>query len=140
MASISDLCRRQTFDARSRRPLSAADEARVGLAEAAIERVLDTQPSHYQPVACPTVDKSCNDDGSPYRPANVDHLRDVLSNAGYPDAIVRLARPVDPAPDGSIVFGVPIGTGCVIGDLDLYGLKSISAVGTLPDGHCLTTP
>jgi hypothetical protein len=57
-------------------------------------------------------------------------------DAGYPTAVVRPARGVDPAPAGSVVYAVPVGPGCVIGYRDGEAGGSIPA-GTLPGGSCL---
>ncbi|MCW6004941.1 hypothetical protein K1W54_10145 [Micromonospora sp. CPCC 205371] len=60
----------------------------------------------------------------------------TLLEAGYGGAVVRKARDSDPAPRGSIVYGVPAGPACVIGYVAADAAANIPA-GTLPNRTCL---
>lgn len=70
--------------------------------------------------------------------AYVDAVRGAL--AAYPGAVVRAARPDDPAPVGTVIFAVPVGADCVLGFLRA-GSNGVGVgpgvVGHLPDGTCL---
>jgi hypothetical protein len=71
-------------------------------------------------------------------PLEVDAVRRALAYVGYPDAVVRLARPDDPAPAGGIVYAVPVRDACIVGYLaTLKGPYSGGAAGRYPDGTCL---
>ncbi|WP_426509624.1 hypothetical protein ACPPVO_02200 [Dactylosporangium sp. McL0621] len=72
-------------------------------------------------------------------PSFVEAIRVSLERAGYPGGTVRAARADDPAPRGTIMFGVPIAEACFVGYEAVpsggggYGLQ-----GKLPDGRCLS--
>ncbi|MFI5937465.1 hypothetical protein [Actinoplanes sp. NPDC051494] len=67
--------------------------------------------------------------------------RSGLTEAGFPDHVVRLARPGDPAPEGALLYAVKIGDVCVIGDTETVPRtsrgSSFEILGPLPDGSCL---
>jgi hypothetical protein len=70
-------------------------------------------------------------------PADVEAIREALHEAGFTTAVVRLARPNDPAMNGSIFFAIPIGEACFVGYMkSLGGGGSQTLVGRLPNGHC----
>ncbi|MFU8876019.1 hypothetical protein [Micromonospora sp. SL4-19] len=74
------------------------------------------------------------------RPARtVEQVRQALTVAGFADVTVRTAGQADPAPRDTIVYAVPIGTGCVVGHLAAsgQGAGQQGVLGTLPDGRCL---
>ncbi|MEH1125714.1 hypothetical protein [Micromonospora sp. CPCC 206061] len=60
----------------------------------------------------------------------------ILLDAGYSGAVVRKARENDPAPPGSIAYGVPAGAACVIGYRTPDASANIPA-GPLPTQTCL---
>jgi hypothetical protein len=69
--------------------------------------------------------------------ADVEAVRVALHEAGFTTAVVRLARPNDPAVNGSIFFAIPLGEACFVGYLkSLRGGGSQTLVGRLPNGHC----
>lgn len=68
----------------------------------------------------------------------VEQVRRALADAGYPDAVVRVARADDPAPQDAIVYAVAVGPACVIGHLDGFASDGLPSVeGRLPNGQCL---
>jgi hypothetical protein len=70
-------------------------------------------------------------------PADVEAVREALDEAGFTTAVVRLARPNDPAMNGSIFFAIPLSEACFVGYMkSLRGGGSQSLVGRLPNGHC----
>jgi hypothetical protein len=71
--------------------------------------------------------------------ADAEAIRLSLDEAGFPGATVRAARADDPAPRGSIVFGVPIADACFVGyESPPRGGGSYSLQGRLPDDRCLS--
>ncbi|MEJ3743361.1 hypothetical protein WEI85_08750 [Actinomycetes bacterium KLBMP 9797] len=60
----------------------------------------------------------------------------ILRDAGYPEAVVRTAREIDPAPPGAVAYAVRAGSACVIGYRQGTASGSIPA-GTLPGDTCL---
>lgn len=64
-------------------------------------------------------------------------LARALRDAGFPNATVRMARPGDPAPVGSVLYAVPVGSACILG-YDQGGGGSVNVVGRLLGGRCLT--
>jgi hypothetical protein len=66
-------------------------------------------------------------------------VRQVLRDEGFPNAIVRLARPEDPAPAGAIMYAVALPGGiCIVSDVEPgNGPLPRDISGTLPDGQCL---
>ena len=113
-------CLRFARDVARRAPLTA-DERRLGEPEA---RQLDAVVRRAYP--------------SPGE-APADALRAALAGAGYTGSVVRVARPDDPAPAGSVLFAVPIGAGCVVGHTDAgRGTATSALVGQLPGGTCLS--
>ena len=72
------------------------------------------------------------------RPAT-ELVRRVLRDEGQPDAIVRLARPEDPAPTGAIMYAVTLRDGlCLVGyAMAGRGVMESDVSGALSDGRCL---
>ncbi|MBU2664828.1 hypothetical protein KOI35_15100 [Actinoplanes bogorensis] len=66
-------------------------------------------------------------------------VRATITGQGFPAATVRFARPRDPAPDGSVVYAVPLTGGACFVAYAVRGIGSSTppAVGKLPDGRCL---
>ena len=66
-------------------------------------------------------------------------IRISFDRAGFPGSVVRIAAGNDPAPKGSIVFGVPVKDACLVGFVQsLRGDGSYGLAGRLPDGACLS--
>ena len=69
------------------------------------------------------------------RTATAAGVRNALIGAGFRAAEVRIAGVLDPAPIGSVLYGVHLGSGCLIG---YAGPNSGSWIdGPLLDGTCL---
>ncbi len=65
-------------------------------------------------------------------------IRAWLVDAGHDNAVARIATEDDPAPAGSIVYAVRIGSACVVGHLSTSGSTARALVlGRLPNGDCL---
>jgi hypothetical protein len=70
-------------------------------------------------------------------PADVEVVRKALDEAGFTTAVVRLARPDDPAVHGSIFFAIPLGDACFVGYMKTAQRGgSRNLVGRLPNGQC----
>jgi hypothetical protein len=64
--------------------------------------------------------------------------RRSLAAAGFDDVTVRMARPDDPAPAGSVIYAVAVGPACVLLDQTEPGPPGDEQiVGKRPDGNCL---
>ena len=67
-----------------------------------------------------------------------DEIRSWLFEAGHEGAVVRIATVEDPAPAGSIVYAVRVGSACVVGHQhDGEAAARSYVLGTLPGGGCL---
>ncbi|MCO8276000.1 hypothetical protein M1L60_36025 [Actinoplanes sp. TRM 88003] len=77
--------------------------------------------------------------GRPATEADAEMVRKVLRGQGRPEAIVRTARPDDPAPVGAIVVAVPLRAGvCLVGYVEMgRGVMASPVSGLRPDGRCL---
>ncbi|MFI5934283.1 hypothetical protein [Actinoplanes sp. NPDC051494] len=71
--------------------------------------------------------------------ADVAVVRQALIDAGDPPAVVRLAGARDPAPDGTVVYGVRLaGDVCAVAYVQYtVGVRPRDLVGLLPGGVCL---
>ncbi|MEN3359641.1 MAG: hypothetical protein V7637_3623 [Mycobacteriales bacterium] len=68
----------------------------------------------------------------------VRQIRRALLVERYADVIVRVARPVDPAPTGAVVYAVRIDGVCAFGYWLPAGSSGSQVGGPLPGGRCLT--
>jgi hypothetical protein len=68
---------------------------------------------------------------------DVERIRQVLVDAGFADVVVRWRKPSDPGPPHSVVYAVPVGTGCVLGAVDAREVTAPWVLGMLPGGRCL---
>jgi len=129
-ARALEICRRQAADAARRAPRPSQvpgdpDALRIDHAIGAI--CLDDDANW----ACDAPRSTTE--------ADVATVRAALTRSGYPDAVVRLERPGDPAPDGSVVYAVRLpGDRCVVA----YAAPGLVPGGTglsglLPSGECL---
>jgi hypothetical protein len=76
---------------------------------------------------------------APAGPGDAEAIRLSLERAGFPGAVVRIARADDPAPHGTIVFGVPIADACYVGYVHVPGGGGGHGLqGKLPGGRCLS--
>ncbi|RSM64542.1 hypothetical protein DMB66_19660 [Actinoplanes sp. ATCC 53533] len=75
-------------------------------------------------------------------PADAGKVRRALTAAGFPDAIVRTARPDDPAPTGAVLYAVAARRACLLGFQptgDAAGPGWTQIAGRLPDDTCLSS-
>jgi hypothetical protein len=151
-----DYCARVAGDAMRRTELTDADKTRLAAdlkkAEQALswpgmcaDRYRPGYPSGPGFPQCEGLPKrgSMNGSGSSSgsrRPDSMDAraIRISFDHAGFPGSVVRIATGGDPAPVGSIVFGVPVKDACLVGFVySLAGGGSYGLSGRLPDGRCL---
>ncbi len=127
-----DYCRRAADDMIRRTPLTDAQRAD---ADRASEQVLAVLPDGARGSRCSTDRPGalCRLEVSPPSSSEV---RQALTAAGYRDALVRVARPDDPAPRGSVLVAVPAGAACVVIHHNGYPHRTVA--GRLPDGSCLS--
>jgi hypothetical protein len=125
-------CERRRRDYQARRPLTAEQHTQADIAG---RKVLVTLP----PIPPgPTV---CDRQVCSIRPgtidqAQVDAVRAAMIKANFSNVVVRLAWADDPAPQGSLLYGVPVGAGCVLGYQNGAG-GSRWVAGPLADDGCL---
>ncbi|GAA1867550.1 hypothetical protein [Asanoa iriomotensis] len=64
----------------------------------------------------------------------------LLDQVGADEVTVRLARPDDPAPSGTLLYAARFPDGCIMGHVKSFpaGDGSYQLVGPLPDGSCLS--
>jgi hypothetical protein len=129
-----EICRREAADAEKRRPIARRTDQAPDPRAARISTALE-------PAVCEHHDGSgCDRDNA--RPAvrtDVELVAVVLTAQGFPGAEVRLAHAGDPAPDGSVVYGIrfPDDT-CLLGYAEMgAGAGSPRLAGPLPNGGCL---
>ena len=111
-----DFCRRYVDDVARRAPLTAEQRA-AGL-EVTIKATSAIESSRR---AAPAM--------------TVTELRDTLTAAGFADVMVRMARPADPAPIGSLIYAASSVQACLVGYVS--GRSTAQLVGRLPGGACL---
>lgn len=137
-------CARIAADLARRVALSDAQRDRMAGDVAAINDAVRTPLRCRWPVGrAPVAPTRCSElrTGEEARrapgPDEAEAVRRSLAAAGFADATVRIAGAEDPAPLGSIVYGVPAGAGCVVG-ATMQGIDHPALpVGRLPDGRCL---
>ncbi|MEU4217979.1 hypothetical protein [Actinoplanes sp. NPDC026623] len=86
---------------------------------------------------CEYIDESGDACSVEILPPTAGQVRAALEKAGYSTAVIRTARPDDPAPAGSLLLAVPAGAECVLLFADGEGSQSWTA-GQLPDSTCLS--
>lgn len=123
-----EICRRQADDDTRRAPRSYADPE----SDSTDLRVLAAMSA----AVCET---RCGDETRPATRSDVELARTVLTAQGFADAEVRMYRPGDPAPDGSVVYAVRLpGDVCLVGFNEMGAVPRVHApVGMLPGGRCL---
>jgi hypothetical protein len=139
-AAAEDYCRRRALDAVSRAPLAPPDRAAAQARQNELELVL------FQAMWCDRADpRSCNPPQDRARltfPAPLDLVRmaDALRAAGFTNVAVRLARPDDPVPAGTIVYAAGVGPACIVGWVYAdRGQAGSTVEGQRSDGFCLAT-
>ncbi|MFF0379357.1 hypothetical protein [Actinoplanes missouriensis] len=131
-ATAVALCDREALDESSRKPLPSP----AGTDQDAATRVWRA-----------LLDAICTPGGGdlicraprPATEADVDMVRRVLHDQGFPDAIVRLARPDDPAPAGAVMYAAALpGGACIATYAEMgEGPRRAEITGPLLDGGCL---
>jgi hypothetical protein len=155
-APDTEYCKRMVDDAMRRTELTDADRTRLAADQKKAEQALHwpsmcngiyapVYPSTPQNPQCegipkrdPVAGSSSSSGGR--RPDSMDAraIRISFDRAGFPGSVVRIAAGNDPAPKGSIVFGVPVKDACLVGfEYSLAGGGSYGLAGRLPDGRCL---
>jgi hypothetical protein len=109
------ICANQARDAARRLPLSPSDQEAADARVAFVRSVVLPPSGHADPL----------------------QAANHLTQAGFTHFLVRYARASDPAPAGSLLWGVDVDPGCVIGYSGIW--SSATAVGYLPDGTCLSS-
>jgi hypothetical protein len=139
MAS-ADVCGRLAKDMGRRESLPLAQLRQVQDAEKSVQRIVLESASSDRPTpTCEADGVSCHLPRNPPVASNdAQILVANLSRAGIQNAVVRIAGPNDPAPAGTLLYGIPAGPGCLVGFLDgLNGGGGFNPVGRLPSGACL---
>jgi hypothetical protein len=72
-----------------------------------------------------------------YVEARSDDAAEALRRAGFAGAVVRVARPDDPAPVGRLMYAAPAGPACLLGYFSRDNGEQPRVEGRLPDGTCL---
>ncbi len=123
-------CDRLAAEVARRSPVSKGDRASADRTA----RTLREQLADWRMRRCPA--QPCLTGDSP--PPSVQELQDWLVETGYPRAYARTAGGDDPAPAGSVLYGVRVGSACVLGHVGADGSDN-TVLGALPDGTCLST-
>jgi hypothetical protein len=128
-------CERAAAEVARRPPLDETGRAQGKDAMNTVHRALTVRSACASSAACAT-------SSTRHAPtaADVDASQRGLRDAGFGDVVVRIARPHDPAPTGSLLYAVAVGAGtCVVGHVaDLPGGSGTGFVaGALPDGTCI---
>ncbi|WP_250002115.1 hypothetical protein [Actinoplanes sp. M2I2] len=130
-AEAEALCRRRDSDEAARRPLPP--RTMMDPTASRVWRAVNDAACAPDVYSCPSRRPSTDQD--------VERIRRVLRDEGFPDAVVRLARPDDPAPAGAVMYAVTLpGDICIVADVELgNGARPADITGTLPSGRCLDT-
>ncbi|GLY70779.1 hypothetical protein [Amycolatopsis taiwanensis] len=131
---LGNMCERQVRDYARRSELTTQQQAEITGATARLQSWFPQLP---QQLKCDVGTGRCQVQFDPIDETYVAAARSAVARAGYPNAVMRLARPDDPAPTGSLVYGIPVGSGCTVGYLNSGG-ATYHVVGPLPEGTCLT--
>ncbi|RSM90594.1 hypothetical protein DMH04_03785 [Kibdelosporangium aridum] len=127
-------CERMAMDYMRRTQLTAQQRAEIADKSAEVRSLLPPLPSRAP--TCPTPGGPCRMNAGPIDAEYVAKAWSTVFRAGYEDAVIRLARADDPAPPGTMVYGIPVGSGCVVGYRSDSG-DSGNVAGVLPEGGCL---
>jgi len=131
-----DHCERVAANIARRTPLSPEQRAVAERAYNAVQRAV----SHDTRCSPPSADACLAPTKQAPKSADVDHRRESLEKAGFADSAVRIARADDPAPQGSLLYAVPVANGaCVVGYIKALpgGGGGGFLGGLLHNGRCL---
>ncbi|WP_433218392.1 DUF6993 domain-containing protein [Dactylosporangium sp. CS-047395] len=137
---VDDIARRDELTQEQRDALEPdAKRAREAARNPALCRDLARGLENRQFAQCAGVSSgSDRGAGRAPTPADAEAIRLALEQAGFPGAVVRVARDNDPAPHGTILFAVPIGDACLLGyQAAGSGGGGFTLQGHLPGGRCL---
>ncbi|GAA0430298.1 hypothetical protein Aca07nite_39030 [Actinoplanes capillaceus] len=133
-ATTLGLCYGEAMDKINRKPLPSPASNDLAAASRVWRALLDA-------ICTPGVGDFICRAPRPATEADVDMVRQELHDQGFPDALVRLARPNDPAPPGAIMYAVTLPSGACIAtyaEMGGEGPHSAGISGPLLDGRCLT--
>jgi hypothetical protein len=125
--ATDDPCKPRPPDGPPRAALTNAEKASAEPVRRAVEHAITSA------VSCPP--GGC----TPSDLARIsDDIRTALTAAGFPDSIVRPARPGDPAPTDSVVYAAPAGPACLLGYYQPSTTQNrVQVDGPLAQGGCL---
>jgi hypothetical protein len=135
-ADSQEVCDKSAADQAKRQPATDAQRAEAQSVMNDIDRVV------RRVGRCLTSDGNPCAGGAATRPAtdaDAEAAGQALSNAGL-RSTVRVARPDDPAPAGSLFYAIELPSGaCVVGHVSELpgGAGGTVVTGTLPDGRCI---
>ncbi|SMD19617.1 hypothetical protein [Kibdelosporangium aridum] len=129
------ICERQAKDHARRTQLTPQQRAEIADKSVEVRSLIPPLPSREP--TCPTPGGPCRMNTGPVDAEYVAKAWSAVFRAGYEDAVIRLARADDPAPAETMVYGISVGPGCVIGYVSTSGGSS-NVAGVLPEGGCLT--
>jgi hypothetical protein len=130
-------CERVATDVVRRASLTAEQRAAAEQAHNRVQRAVSRDDRCSPPTSSDCL-------ASPRRiptSADVDQRRKKLEEAGFSGSVVRIARPDDPAPHGTLLYAVPVAGGaCVVGYIKTLpgGGGGGFLGGPLPNGRCLS--
>ncbi|BCJ47965.1 hypothetical protein GCM10010168_23240 [Actinoplanes ianthinogenes] len=129
-AKDDETCRRLSADYFRRSPRTNQD--------AVDPRAVDISRAVLVVACADQVSSGCPYRERPARPDDVTKISGVLRGMGYPEATVRLARPADPAAEGTVIIGVPVDGLCYVAGIRMgFPPQAVPLSGLLPDGRCL---
>lgn len=126
-------CDRYITDLARRLPVPAVRRRDVDKLRERIDSIIP--PGREGP--CEYIDESGDACSVKILPPTAGQVRAALERAGHSMAVIRTARPDDPAPAGALFLALPTGTECVLLFADGAGSQSWTA-GRLPGNTCLS--
>lgn len=133
----SGYCERVAENVLRRRTPSPDQRAAAERAHQDVRRAISSGSS-----CSPSATAPCTRSTTKHPPtgAEAEATRQNLVREGFPNSAVRIARSDDPAPAGSLLYAVQVGTDtCIVGHIvELPGGGGGGFIGgVLPNGHCL---
>lgn len=123
-------CERIATDSVARTWLTAAEREAAQRRSESIRGVLVRQ----RRTECDPTSLACH---FVYLAASPDEVTRALVRAGFPDAIVRIARADDPGPAGRVLYAAPAGPACLLGYFSGSAGEMLRVEGRRADGTCL---